>query len=54
MVVGYPSAIKILGELEQKGSIHLQVQRIVSCGEPLGASLRQYLEQTFHAVVLNY
>ncbi len=54
MVVGYPSAIKILGELEQKGSISLQVKRIVSCGEPLGASLRQYLEQTFHTVVLNY
>lgn len=54
MVVGYPSAIKILGELEQKGHIHLELKRIVSCGEPLGASLRQYLEQIFHTVAVNY
>lgn len=54
MVVGYPSAIKILGELEQRGSIHLSLKRIVSCGEPLGMSLRQYLEQTFRTVVVNY
>lgn len=54
MVVGYPSAIKILGELEQRGDIDLTLLRIVSCGEPLGTSLRQYLEQTFHTVVVNY
>lgn len=54
MVVGYPSAIKILGELEQRGDISLKLKRIVSCGEPLGTSLRQYLEQVFHTVVINY
>ena len=54
MIVGYPSAIKIVGELERQGKIQLEVSRIVSCGEPLGASLRQYLEQTFHTIVLNY
>lgn len=54
MVVGYPSAVKILGELEQKGEVRLNLLRIVSCGEPLGASLRQYLEQTFGTVVIDY
>ena len=54
MIVGYPSAIKIVGQLERQGEIKLNVSRIVSCGEPLGTSLRQYLEQTFHGVVLNY
>lgn len=54
MVVGYPSAIKILGELEQRGAIHLKLNRIVSCGEPLGTGLRQYLEQIFHTLVVNY
>ena len=40
MVIGYPSAIKILGELVEKG-------------EPLGASLRNYLETIFEADVVN-
>ena len=54
MIVGYPSAVKIVGELERRGEIHLKISRIVSCGEPLRESLRQYLEQTFQAVVVNY
>ncbi|MDO4262498.1 MAG: phenylacetate--CoA ligase family protein [Eubacteriales bacterium] len=54
MIVGYPSAIKILGELVHRGEVELDVQRIVSCGEPLVACLRQYLEQTFQAEVVNF
>lgn len=53
MVVGYPSAIKILGELAENGDVDLDVFRVVSCGEPLGASLRSYLEETFHSDVVN-
>ena len=53
MVVGYPSAIKILGELVENGDVELDVFRVVSCGEPLGASLRSYLEETFDSEVVN-
>lgn len=54
MIIGYPSAIKILGELVDKGEIRLNIFRIISCGEPLGASLRHYLENTFQAEVINF
>lgn len=53
MVIGYPSAIKILGELVENGDVEVNVFRIVSCGEPLGASLRNYLEMTFETDVVN-
>lgn len=53
MIIGYPSAIKILGELVENGNVQLNVLRVISCGEPLGAGLRQYMEKTFHAEVIN-
>lgn len=53
-IIGYPSAIKILAELAQRGEVSLSVLRVVSCGEPLGASLRRFLEDTFHAQVINF
>lgn len=53
MVIGYPSAIKILGELAESGEVELDIFRVVSCGEPLGASLRNYLEEVFRADVVN-
>lgn len=54
MIIGYPSAVKILGELAEKGEIGINVFRIISCGEPLGAGLRRYLEETFRAEVVNF
>lgn len=54
MIIGYPSAVKILGELIEKSGLKLDVFRVVSCGEPLGASLRRYLEKTFNAKVINF
>lgn len=54
MIIGYPSAIKILGELAEQGKVRVNVFRVVSCGEPLGASLRHYLEKIFHAEVINF
>lgn len=54
MIIGYPSAIKILAELAEKGDVKLNILRVVSCGEPLGASLRKYLEDTFQADVINF
>lgn len=44
IIIGYPSAIKILAELVERGDVELKVLRVISCGEPLGSSLRNYLE----------
>ncbi|QNM05306.1 phenylacetate--CoA ligase family protein [Qiania dongpingensis] len=54
MIIGYPSAIKILAELVERGEVECKVFRVISCGEPLGSSLRHYLEKTFHAEVVNF
>ncbi|MDE6580696.1 MAG: phenylacetate--CoA ligase family protein, partial [Ruminiclostridium sp.] len=54
MIIGYPSAVKILGELAERGEAEVNVFRIITCGEPLGASLRNYLEKTFNAEVINF
>lgn len=54
IVIGYPSAIKILAELAERGEVELQVLRVISCGEPLGSSLRRYLEKIFHTRVVNF
>lgn len=54
MIIGYPSAIKILAQLAEKGEIDLRIRRVVSCGEPLGASLRKYLEDIFRTEVMNF
>ncbi len=53
IVIGYPSAIKILGELQEHSKVSLDVVRVISCGEPLGASLRNYFESVFQADVIN-
>lgn len=53
MIIGYPSAIKILGGLLEKGKVQLKVSSVISCGEPLCGKLRDYIEKTFHADVVN-
>ena len=54
MIIGYPSAMKILGELAENGDVELNIARIVTCGEPLGANLRRYLESVFSTEVVNF
>lgn len=54
MIIGYPSAIKILAELAEKGDVELHILRVVSCGEPLGARLWKYLENVFKTDVINF
>lgn len=54
MIIGYPSAVKILGELAEKGEVTLKIKRVVTCGEPLGASLRRYLEKSLDAEIINF
>lgn len=54
IIIGYPSAIKILAELVENGNADVDVVRVISCGEPLGASLRKYLEEIFKTEVVNF
>lgn len=54
IVIGYPSAIKILAQLMENGEVSLDAERIISCGEPLGTSLRTYLEKIFKTQVVNF
>ena len=54
IIIGYPSAIKILGGLAECSGVSVNVCRIISCGEPLAPGLRDYLEKTFGAVVVNF
>lgn len=54
IIIGYPSAVKILAELAEHGDVRLHVSRVISCGEPLGISLRHYLEEVFHADIINF
>lgn len=53
IVIGYPSAIKILAELTEQGKVPMRILRVISCGEPLSAGLRSYLEQIFSCPVIN-
>lgn len=53
IVIGYPSAIKIMAELMEKEKVHAEVVRVISCGEPLGAGLRNYLEEMFGTQIVN-
>ncbi len=54
MIIGYSSAVKILAELAESGDVKLDIARVVTCGEPLGASLRRYLENAFNTRVVNF
>ena len=54
IVIGYPSAIKILAQLMENGEVSLDAERVISCGEPLGSSLRAYLENIFRTQVVNF
>lgn len=54
MIIGYPSAIKILAELVEKDEIQVDIFRVISCGEPLDINLRKYLETTLKAEVINF
>lgn len=54
IVIAYPSAIKILAQLMENGEVGLDAERVISCGEPLGTSLRTYLEKIFRTQVVNF
>ncbi len=54
MIIGYPSALKILGELCAERKIHINAFRTISCGEPLSVNLRSYLADTLKTEVINF
>lgn len=54
IVIGYPSAIKIMAELVERGEVSVDIEKVISCGEPLGASLRDYLQTIFRTEVVNF
>lgn len=54
IIIGYPSAIKLLAEQMKQRSMQGSFKRIISCGEPLTTSLRKYLEQYFQCMVINF
>lgn len=53
IIIGYPSAIKIMAELAEQGEVEVRIEKVISCGEPLGVGLRTYLEEIFGAGVVN-
>jgi putative coenzyme F390 synthetase len=53
IIIGYPSAIKILAELVAEGKVQVYIKRVISCGEPLSAGLRSFLKTTFSCPVIN-
>lgn len=53
IVIGYPSAMKIMAELMEQGQVDVDLVRAVSCGEPLGRCLRTFLENRFHTPIVN-
>lgn len=54
IIIGYPSAIKILAGLVERGEVSGKFLRIISCGEPMDTCLRKYLEQVFETTVVNF
>ncbi len=54
IVIGYPSAIKLMAEQVRLGRVPNHVKRVISCGEPLSPGLRIFLEETFNCPVINF
>ena len=54
IVIGYPSALKILAGLAEQGKISVKFSRIITCGEPLSQGMRTYLESVFGKKIVNF
>lgn len=54
IVIGYPTAIRIMADMAASGQIRPRLTRIISCGEPLSPGMRQHLEKTLGAEVINF
>lgn len=54
IIIGYPSAVKMLAEEINNGRKQVSAKRVISCGEPLAPGLRSFLENTFQCPVINF
>ena len=57
LLIGYPSALKILAELLESENLqneNKEIQQIITCGEPLTSSCRAYLEKVFNKQIINF
>lgn len=54
VIMGYPSAVKILCDLRNDGKIHINdAFRIITGGEPLVKGVREYIEKTLKTEVID-
>ncbi|MDS0527898.1 phenylacetate--CoA ligase family protein [Clostridium sp. SHJSY1] len=53
VIVGYPSALKILCQLIESRKVNVDVFKVISCGEPLIKSLREYIEKYLDTDIVN-
>ncbi|MCH5205248.1 MAG: phenylacetate--CoA ligase family protein [Oscillospiraceae bacterium] len=51
IIIGYPTAIKML---VQTADYKFNIQRVITCGEPLSANLRKYFKKYFKCRILNF
>lgn len=54
IVIGYPSAVKILAQLQGENELNMDLTRIITCGELLSKSARAYIESVFPVKVVNF
>ena len=54
IIIGYPSAVKILAEVTCRETESLNIKRVISCGEPLSIGLRKFLEDALDTEVINF
>ena len=53
IIIGYPSALKILAEITERGDVEINASRVISCGEPLSHGMRLFYEKVFCKSVVN-
>jgi phenylacetate-CoA ligase len=53
-VAGYPSCIKILADMKEKGEIDIKPKKVITGGEPLTKEVKEYLASVFDADIIDY
>ncbi|MEQ2129483.1 AMP-binding protein [Caldanaerobacter subterraneus KAk] len=53
-VAGYPSCVKILADMKEKGEIDIKPKKVITGGEPLNKEVKEYLASVFDADIIDY
>lgn len=53
-LAGYPSCVRIIAHLQEKGSINIHPKKVITGGEPLTSEDKVYLRSVFGADVIDY